>query len=145
MKINISNFMIGLVVVGFILFGVFGFIQSLNNVNTISGYETSDLKNNINFTKNITTDVATTKEDILDTSATPSLFDIAGFFANSVWGSIKGVFNSFIVFDEFVTHSTKDLSGNVGGIIEFRNMILLILTIMIFIGFATYLLLGRSA
>ena len=142
--IKITDFLIGIVLVGFVLFGIFSLVQSTNNFMEIDGFSESTMQNKINFTKNITTDVNKAKSDVEKLSATPSLFDIVGFFTNSVWGSVKGVFNSFVIFNQFVDASTQDAGGFGNGFIELKNVIILIITISLFIGFSVYLLIGRT-
>lgn len=142
--IKISSFLIGIVVVGFILFGVFGLVQSVNNYSNIGGYSDSKMKNNINFSKNVTADVNKAQTDINALTSTPSIFDVLGFFTNSVKGAIKGLFSSFVIFNEFVDASTQDAGGFGAGFVELKNLILLVLTISLFISFIAYLLLGRD-
>ena len=149
MRIGVTNFMIGFLIIGFVLFGFVALIQPLNNpTKDVNGFGGSNTTFGLNFADNtINPIINTTSSKLLgETGASPSIFDIVGFFINSVWTTITNMLSSVVMMAQLTTRATNDLAseGEFNGLAELTSLITGIVIILIVIGLGVYFLTGRE-
>jgi O-antigen/teichoic acid export membrane protein len=144
MRLTLTSFLIGLTVVGFLLFGILSFVQPLAVQTNINGYSNKTIA--MSFDENISTIVDSTGASLSNASTTPSVFDIIGNFINTAWTAVKAPFVTMSVFNQFANQAVSEVEeqGVITGLSQMRNTLFIILGILLFIGFAAYFLTGRE-
>ncbi len=148
MKISPSNFLVGLLIMGFLLYTVFSFIQPLASNGGVEGYN-ENLR--MNFSQKLNPTINSIEGNITGTAqGDPNIFDVIGAFVNSAWISIKSAFiTPSVVAGEFMNQSVTEVTNTssgftITGVNELRVALLLILTVLVVIGFGAYFLTGRD-
>lgn len=147
MKIGVTNFLIGFLVVGFVIFGFMAFIQPLTSPASENDFGGSNTTLGLKFSRTINPIVNQSQMKLLgETGASPSIFDIVGFFINSVWTTITNILTSISMMGELTTYATNDLAreGEFNGLAELTGLITGIIVILIVIGLGVYFLTGRE-
>jgi hypothetical protein len=147
MKIGVTNFLIGFLIIGFVLFGTMSFVQPLASPKNDTDFGGENTTLGLKFKNTINPIVNSTSEKLLgETGATPSIFDIVGFFINSVWTTITNILSSVLMIGELTTYATNDLAreGEFNGLAELSGLIIGIITILVVVGLGIYFLTGRE-
>jgi hypothetical protein len=147
MKINLTNFMIGFLILGFVILGVFGFANHLLHPATVNDFGGSNSTLGASFNDELTPVINDSNDKLQKLGADSSIYDIVGFFINGVWKSISGAFASFAIMSELTSTASRDLAengnGNFGGLPELVALISAILFVLV-IGLLVYLFSGRE-